>query len=154
MKELLKWVTYFLVVFTALQLYVGMKERTARDEVHKMYEDAIEMYQKQQEAAEKDLSASISNFAKEKVVYEEAIADLRNELISRVSKRPNRPTSTPTNPNPTIACTGAELPREDAEFLVREAARADEIVVQRDFYYKSYEDVRHKLAELKGNYEN
>lgn len=43
------------------------------------------------------------------------------------------------------ACPGAELSREDAEFLAREAARADKVLKDRDYYYERYEDVRQEL---------
>jgi len=52
-------------------------------------------------------------------------------------------------PGSTKACPGRELSREDAEFLVREAARADVVVSERDYYYGRYEDARTKLEALK-----
>lgn len=57
-------------------------------------------------------------------------AGLRHD-IERLRQRPERPTvaaGVPTAPRPDCAgATGAELSRTDAEFLVREAARADDI---------------------------
>ena len=44
------------------------------------------------------------------------------------------------------ACPGRELSREDAEFLIREAARADAVVAERDYYYGRYEAARRALA--------
>jgi hypothetical protein len=69
------------------------------------------------------------------------------DALSRLSKRPQRPT-TPNNPQdaPTVqACTAGELYREDAEFLTREAARADQILAERNYYYQRYESVRKEL---------
>lgn len=43
--------------------------------------------------------------------------------------------------------TGAQLSREDAEFLTREAARADEIVADRNACYAVYESARIALGK-------
>ena len=57
----------------------------------------------------------------------------------------------PERPEPTIyteaapSCTGRELYKEDGEFLAREAARAERILAERDFYYERYEEVRKQL---------
>lgn len=49
------------------------------------------------------------------------------ELRNRPSRSTRAPTPSPADPAPRpTACTGAELAREDAEFLVREAAAAAE----------------------------
>lgn len=45
-------------------------------------------------------------------------------------------------------CTGAELPREDGEFLAREAARADRIIVERNYYYEQYEHARQMIERI------
>ena len=42
-------------------------------------------------------------------------------------------------------CPSRELSREDAEFLTREAARAQAVVEERDFYYGQYEAARRSL---------
>lgn len=78
------------------------------------------------------------------------IKTLRSKLdiaLSELRNRPYRPSDyTPPSQGGT-ACSGTELFREDAEFLTREAARADKIIVERDYYYKQYEDARLKLEE-------
>ena len=60
-------------------------------------------------------------------------ADLRAALDS-LRNRPQRPAAgggdVPTGGSDPVACTGAGLHREDAAFLVREAARADGIRLQ------------------------
>lgn len=43
--------------------------------------------------------------------------------------------------------TGAQLPREDGEFLAGEASRAERVLKERDYYYKEYESARKKLEE-------
>lgn len=68
-------------------------------------------------------------------------------LLNSVSNRPKREDSnTPGNPS---TCTGAELSREDAGFLAGEAAAAERILKERDYYYGEYERARRELDSLK-----
>ena len=89
----------------------------------------------------------------EELEYEKAnIKRQRDFALDELRKRPTRaqaqerasadPASAPKT------CTGAELPREDAEFLTREAAQAGLIAKERDFYYDRYEQSRIRLEAL------
>jgi len=69
------------------------------------------------------------------------IKAINNQLVDAVSelrKRPSRATETPNGKG----CNGASLYAEDSEFLVREAARADEIRVALQACYKQYESIK------------
>lgn len=66
--------------------------------------------------------------------------------LAELLKRPSRPTDNSPNPPHPSSCTGAELYREDGEFLAREAARAERVLKERDFYYQEYENVRRSLS--------
>lgn len=46
----------------------------------------------------------------------------------------------------TAPCPSRELSRQDAEFLAREAAKADSVVEERDYYYGQYEKARSLLG--------
>ena len=70
------------------------------------------------------------------------VNDLRYSLRNRPSRETIRYVEHSEAPR---ACTGSELSREDGEFLAGEAARAEELIKERDFYYKQYEQVR-KIA--------
>jgi hypothetical protein len=72
-----------------------------------------------------------------------------NNVLSELHNRPSRsgPQTDSQTSGTNKACTGSELYREDGEFLAREAARADSIVIQRDYYYQEYENARKKLDE-------
>lgn len=72
------------------------------------------------------------------------VNDLRYSLRNRPSRETIRYAESPENPR---ACTGAELSREDGEFLAGEAARAQVLVAERDYYYNLYEQARIKLNE-------
>jgi hypothetical protein len=69
------------------------------------------------------------------------IRDINAKLVDAVSelrKRPSRATEA-TNGK---GCNGASLYAEDSEFLVREAARADEIRVALQACYKQYDSLK------------
>ncbi|MCY1224804.1 hypothetical protein D9M72_369780 [compost metagenome] len=78
---------------------------------------------------------------------DEAIQNIRARLDDAVGKlrdRPQRPASGPV-PAPPSNCpstTGAQLLRDDAEFLVRLAARADTIAAERDACYSLQADLQ------------
>ena len=52
--------------------------------------------------------------------------------------RPKRPTGQAVSPQSSTSCTGRELYQEDGLFLRGEAARAEEVVIERDYYYNRY----------------
>ena len=60
------------------------------------------------------------------------------DAVSELRKRPSRTAET----NAGSCGTGSTLFAQDAEFLVREAARADEIRVALDACYKQYEAIK------------
>ena len=60
------------------------------------------------------------------------------DAISELRKRASRTSETPNGQN----CNGAGLYAEDAEFLIREAARADEIRIGLQTCYKQYEAIK------------
>jgi len=68
------------------------------------------------------------------------LSNTLSELQYR-KKRESSTTNSSTSSN-TSTCTGAELYREDAEFLAREAARAEGVLKERDYYYSEYENAR------------
>lgn len=77
-----------------------------------------------------------------------------NRMLANRTKRPdNLPISTnPALPSP--SCTGAELYREDGEFLIREAARAERVKEERDFFYKQYANAQEELEKMSKDAKN
>ena len=94
-------------------------EKTIRDKEHQYQSDADQI--------RKDKDAQIK-----------AINTQLVDAISELRKRPSRTEQT-TNGK---GCNGASLYAEDSEFLVREAARADEIRVSLAACYKQYESIK------------
>lgn len=87
---------------------------------------------------ERQYQADADKIRKEK---DDQIKVINNQLVDAVSelrKRPSRTAETSTGKS----CNGASLYAEDAEFLVREAARADEMRVSLAACYKQYEAVK------------
>lgn len=110
-----------------------------------------EEYAKAQAAArekEQQLQAQADQLREETNAKTQELAVRAASLADSVRKRPERtaPASTVSNTAgavcPACNCTGATLPRPDAEFLVREAARADELRLALDACVRQYETLR------------
>lgn len=125
-------------------------------EVKKLgYNEAVAIYEKQKaadkaitEAATKKLQEQSDKAAKDKQDAIKAAGIKYAALLDSLRKRPTRPTQTgsSTITSASSACTGAQLYRDDAEFLARQAALADQVVIERDFYYERYESARRLLS--------
>lgn len=101
--------------------------------------------QHQQASQEKDIRAKEHQYQsdadkirKEKDDQIKAINSQLVDAISELRKRPNRSSEATIGQSG----TGAALYAEDAEFLVREAARADEIRIGLEACYKQYDSIK------------
>jgi hypothetical protein len=77
------------------------------------------------------------------------IRNLNSRLKSVTDELQQRPKRDSRDPTDTAACsgaTGAELSREDAEFLAREAARADSVVTNLNYCIWQYNEARKALT--------
>lgn len=90
---------------------------------------------RQKEAQQQTIADQIE---KDKNAQIKAINDQLVNAISELRKRPNRPENTSIGQSG----TGATLYAEDAEFLIREASRADTIRTALDACYKQYESIK------------
>ena len=104
--------------------------------------DAIVKTQK----LEKDLNVNKAQADFEKSFAVAAANSKLQHVIDGLRNRPVRPaTVASTQPS----CTGAGLYRDDAEFLARLASSADQVKIERDYYYGQYESARRLLAGQK-----
>lgn len=87
---------------------------------------------------EHEYQAAADTIRKEKDAQIKVINTQLVDAISELRKRPSRTSETSAG----SSCNGTSLYAEDAEFLVREAARADEIRVGLEACYKQYEAVK------------
>jgi hypothetical protein len=122
--------TYALYIIIAITLFCGgfvngcsyqqsKAEKTIRDKEHQYQSDADQIRK------EKDAQ----------------IKTINTQLVDAVSELRKRPSRTAETSNGS-SCNGTSLYAEDAEFLVREAARADEIRVGLEACYKQYESLK------------
>jgi hypothetical protein len=94
-------------------------EKAIRDKEHE-YQSAADTIRKEKDAQIKVINTQLV------------------DAVSELRKRPSRTAET----NAGSGCNGASLFAEDSEFLVREAARADEIRVGLQACYKQYEAIK------------
>ena len=158
MKELRKWGIVLAIVGASLvigKLYnwhleaISKAEKAVITEYDQQgvqdLEDQLKLSQDLFDATLKDYKDYASKINSDNARLQSTIDGLR--------KRPSR-TTTSQGVSNTSSCegagTGAGLYREDAEFLIGEAARASAVVAERDYYYTAYERARKKLKELNG----
>lgn len=72
-----------------------------------------------------------------------------DDALRRLQQRPSRPQVITEVREIREACTGRELFKEDGEFLAREAARADKILAERNYYFERYEQARIMLERIR-----
>jgi hypothetical protein len=87
---------------------------------------------------EHQYQADADKIRKEKDAQIQAINDQLVNAISELRKRPSRTAETSNG----SSCNGTGLYAEDAEFLIREASRADTIRVALQACYNQYESLK------------
>ena len=87
---------------------------------------------------EHEYQAAADTIRKEKDAQIKVINTQLVDAVSELRKRPSRTSETSAG----SGCNGTRLFAEDSEFLVREAARADEIRVGLQACYKQYEALK------------
>lgn len=136
--------THKLIVYRAVGAAVAETKATLQGEYNKKLLEASELAREREQV----MVSSADKIRKEK---DAKIASLNTRLgsaIGSLSERPQRPPSTSQSAPascPRAGATGAELSREDAEFLVREAARADSLRLSLSQCYKQYDAIRKSL---------
>ena len=144
-KVKLEWVAIGLVVVTAL-VWHYVDKRDAIERVHAEY--ALKAYKNAEQTNKTTielLNSSVADLQKKDNEIKR-ITILHDDLAERLRNRPSR--SGPPSPEARKTCTGAELYREDGLFLAGEAARAERIMKERDFYYEQYERARQRIEAL------
>lgn len=144
----MSWPARALVALASLALVLGLAWR-----IH-VKADAAGYARAQGEAASQALAQAQTVLERERAAHQALLAleqkasHEKNDLQRRVAdladslrQRPERPTELPAAAGPAhpVACTGAELYRPDAAFLVREAGRADQLRVELAACQASYD---------------
>lgn len=150
------WVA-ILVLIVLAGLYAahrGIVAYEVRDAVQKTTISLNADYSKRLKAAEektakveKELKDDANKIKNDRDTTISVLTASRDLALKRLSERKARPSAQPSGEVASVggSCTARELYREDAEFLTREAYRAQSIIVERDYYYNQYELTRKKL---------
>ena len=108
--------------------------------------DAIVAAERDARKAEQQLQDNANTFQTERQNEISALRRKHDALIDslrqRTPRNPGRVPNTPSVAEGGSQCTGAELHREDGEFLVGEAARADALRVELEACYRQYDAAR------------
>lgn len=96
---------------------------------------------------EHDMQAAADEYERQKREEIDRLTDKHRALVDSLRQRAARPANSNVpavagNAQSTPVCTGAELHREDAEFLAGEAARADRLRTELEACYQQYDKVR------------
>jgi len=101
---------------------------------------------------EQALRTNLTKQRKEYQYENDRLSVLYESALSRLSDRPDRPEDSggvPQDSNvgavPADGCTGASLFRPDAEFLVREASRADQLRIALKSCLAAYNQTRREV---------
>lgn len=120
------------VAVCAIMWYLGYSFEASRFERYKA--DQIAQVQK----IEREQQAATDQIRKQKDAQIEAINNQLTNAISELRKRPSRTNQA----NNGQGCSGGTLYAEDAEFLIREAARADKIRAGLAACYEQYDAIK------------
>jgi hypothetical protein len=121
----------------------------AKADTEIVYQKSVTKAVEQAIATERTIKEQSFKTIEKKDEQIKAIQSRLSNTLSELQYRKKRESSTASASTPanTSACTGAELYREDGEFLAREAARAEGVLKQRDYYYQEYENARKSLKQ-------
>ena len=123
---------------------VDAKEQAMKQEFHKQMLESIADATKTEDKLRNSLNKKIQERDKQIANITAEHARLNRMLNTRPSREDNSPT-----PGSEPSCTGSKLYREDGEFLTGEAARAEKLIEDRDFYYQVYLKTYNELEELR-----
>lgn len=136
------------VLFLAGWMGNGWRWEAKYVSLQKEYADAIIEANRQARRQEQILQAKADT---ELVNKNAEIKTIRTELdraLDELRKRPSR-VPVPNAPGAAKGATGAELSREDAGFLTREAARADALRAELNYCYRIYDEAKESLVNSK-----
>lgn len=136
------------VLFLAGWMGNGWRWEAKYAQMQKQYADAIIEANRQARRQEQLLQAKADT---ELVEKNAEIKTIRTELDRALDELRKRPSRVPVSNAPGAAkgATGAELSREDAGFLTREAARADALRAELSYCYRMYDEAKQSLVASK-----
>lgn len=115
-----------------------------------IYANRVIAAQEAARAQQLKIEAAVDAERKVKDEHIKTITAQLNDALVELRKRPSRSTASPNASCSPTAATGAQLSREDSEFLAREAARADSVMTELRFCHSAYEEARKSINQLNG----
>jgi acyl CoA:acetate/3-ketoacid CoA transferase alpha subunit len=91
---------------------------------------------------ERTMQSQSNQIQKDKQHEINAINRAAAAVFGGLRLRPTRDENLPSDSRTTESCDGSQLYRNDAEFLVREAERADEVMAELKACYQAYDSVK------------
>lgn len=157
--SLIEKIVSVLAILAALYAFHYVAEKKAvkaeHDAVVKTYEDQVAVAQAGKQAAESQLLLQKTQADLEKQSEIKAVDTQYSALVSSLRKRATRAEASKAGSSAiagTIgSCTGAQLYRDDAEFLAGYAQQAEGVRIERDYYYGRYEEARKLLGGQEPN---
>ncbi len=142
-------VVALILSFTHLSAYRAGKAsvQAAWDKDRAVAAEAAAAAEQKVRQIERTMNEAAAKYVKDKYDAIRALNDRHRAIVDGLRQRASRPLpGAVSSPAGTAAgsgfCTGAELHREDGEFLAGEAARADELRAELSACYQQYEAAR------------
>jgi biopolymer transport protein ExbB/TolQ len=135
------------VVFAAGWMVNGWRWNSKLQAIIAAQTEARIAAEKKSRTLEQTLQAQINAERNRKDVEINIIRSQLDTALIELRKRPARGSNVPSTTGNNSPATGAQLSREDAEFLTREAARADVMLSNYAACYKSYESIRTSVGK-------
>jgi len=126
----------------------GAEHVTAKWDKEKITEaQAVADMERKLRQTEFEMQQQVSKVLKDKTDEIARLNRQHDTIVDGLRKRAARPAAVPVPPSTGTTespcqCDGRQLYREDAEFLVREARRADAIRIELEACYQEYEQIR------------
>ena len=137
--------TLVFIIFLAGWYINGSRWEAKYNKLLTEHKEAIVQAEKGARVKEQNLQTAMDKERKTKDAKIQAINTKLSTALSELHKRHPRPASVSKDTrdnSSTERATGAELYREDAEFLTREAARADALVEELRSCYRAYDNLK------------
>jgi len=149
LREIIAGLVVVVLAFGAGWMVNGWRLDVKITEIQRAHTQEMLDAESKARKTEHDLVAQAEQEKGRKDAELKVVGNKLSAVLIKLRDRPERnsevPTATPARP--AESCTGTELYRQDAEFLIREAARADEVVIQLMQCQAQYNAARNELRK-------
>lgn len=146
-----KIIALMALIMALMGIHVYDKRQAVNKAVKEVHQSYIIAAEKVKNKAKEEKIILLSEQQKEREIRDEKINSLNTKLANAnrmLLSRKERPKDSGEPSSIGSSCTGRELYRQDGEFLIGEAARADKVVIERDYYFNQYEKARLMIKRI------